>query len=45
LIFIGAKMLIDYYVHISIYMSLAVIVVCIASSIFYSKIKNKAKAA
>ena len=45
LVFIGAKMLIDYYVHISIYISLAVIIVCIASSILYSKIKNKAKPA
>jgi len=44
LIFIGAKMLIDYFVHISIYISLAVIVVCITSSIIYSKIKSKSEA-
>lgn len=44
LVFIGAKMLIDYFVHISIYISLAVIVVCITSSIIYSKIKSKSEA-
>jgi len=43
LIFIGAKMLIDYYVHISIYVSLVVIVGCIATSILYSKIKSNRK--
>jgi len=40
LIFIGIKMLIESYVHISIYMSLVVIVVCITASIIYSKIKS-----
>jgi tellurite resistance protein TerC len=43
LVFIGVKMLIEYYVHISIYISLAVIVVCIGASIVYSKIKSNAK--
>jgi len=45
LIFIGAKMIADYFIHISIYVSLAVIVMCIASSIFYSKIKSKSRTA
>ena len=37
LIFIGVKMLIEYFdIHISIYVSLAVIVLCLAGSIFYS---------
>jgi tellurite resistance protein TerC len=37
LIFIGVKMLIEFFeIHISIYISLAVIVVCITGSIFYS---------
>lgn len=40
LLFIGIKMLIESYVHISIYISLGVIVVCIAASIIYSKIKS-----
>ena len=40
LLFIGVKMLIESYVHISIYVSLGVIVVCIAASIVYSKIKS-----
>ncbi len=44
LVFIGIKMLIEYYVHISIYISLAVIVVCIATSIIYSKVKAKEEA-
>ncbi|TKK68044.1 TerC/Alx family metal homeostasis membrane protein [Ilyomonas limi] len=43
LVFIGVKMLIESYVHISIYISLAVIVVCIATSIVYSKIKRTQK--
>ena len=42
LVFIGAKMLIEWYVHISIYISLLVIVVCISGAILLSKIKNKA---
>jgi len=41
LVFIGVKMLIESYVHISIYMSLVVIVVCILVAIIASKIKNK----
>jgi tellurite resistance protein TerC len=40
LVFIGVKMLIESFVHISIYISLGVIVVCIAGSIIYSKIKS-----
>ncbi len=37
LIFIGVKMLIEFFnVHISIYVSLAVIVLCLGGSIFYS---------
>ncbi|MBS1736935.1 MAG: TerC/Alx family metal homeostasis membrane protein [Bacteroidetes bacterium] len=37
LIFIGIKMLIEYFnIHISIYISLAVIVLCLATSIIYS---------
>jgi tellurite resistance protein TerC len=37
LVFIGAKMLIEFFnIHISIYISLAVIVVCLAGSIIYS---------
>ena len=40
LVFIGVKMLIEEYVHISIYISLAVIVVCIGVSIVYSKMKS-----
>ncbi len=42
LVFIGVKMLIESFVHISIYISLGVIVVCIASSIIYSKMKGPA---
>ncbi len=45
LVFIGIKMLIEYYVHISIYISLAVIVVCIGLSILFSKMKHNATAA
>ena len=40
LVFIGAKMLVESYVHISIYVSLGVIVVCIAGAILFSKLKN-----
>lgn len=36
LLFIGVKMLIAYWVHIPVWVSLLVIVVCIAGSIFYS---------
>lgn len=37
LVFIGIKMLVEYFdIHISIYISLAVIVVCLAVSIIYS---------
>ncbi len=42
LVFIGAKMLVEWYVHISIYISLIVIVACISGAILLSKIKNKA---
>lgn len=44
LVFIGVKMLVEFFnIHISIYISLAVIVLCIASSIFYSMMKAAAK--
>jgi tellurite resistance protein TerC len=37
LIFIGVKMLIEYFdIHISIYISLAVIILCLGGSILYS---------
>lgn len=36
LLFIGVKMLITYWVHIPVWISLLVIVVCISGSIFYS---------
>jgi tellurite resistance protein TerC len=36
LVFIGLKMLIAYWVHIPVWISLLVIVICIAGSIFYS---------
>jgi tellurite resistance protein TerC len=36
LVFIGLKMLVAYWVHIPVWISLIVIVVCIAGSIFYS---------
>ncbi len=42
LVFIGAKMLLEWYVHISIYISLLVIVVCISGAILLSKIKSTA---
>jgi tellurite resistance protein TerC len=42
LVFIGVKMLIEFFdIHISIYISLAVIVVCIAGSILYSLYANR----
>ncbi len=44
LVFIGVKMLIESYVHISIYLSLGVIVVCIAGAVIFSKIKQPASA-
>ncbi len=44
LIFIGAKMLIEHWVHIPVWISLLVIVVCISSSIIYS-IYHKRKGA
>ncbi len=36
LLFIGVKMLVTYWVHIPVWVSLLVIVVCISGSIFYS---------
>ncbi len=36
LLFIGAKMLIDKWVHLPVWVSLAMIVICISGSIFYS---------
>jgi len=37
LIFIGVKMLIEYFdIHISIFISLAVILVCLGGSVLYS---------
>jgi tellurite resistance protein TerC len=36
LVFIGAKMLVAYWLHIPVWISLLVIVVCIAGSVFYS---------
>lgn len=44
LVFIGLKMLIEAYIHLSIYISLGVIVVCIFGSIVYSIIKNPSPA-
>lgn len=42
LVFIGVKMLIEFFdIHISIYISLAVIVACITGSIFYSLYANR----
>ncbi|GEO07714.1 TerC/Alx family metal homeostasis membrane protein [Segetibacter aerophilus] len=42
LVFIGVKMLIEYFdIHISIYISLAVIVVCLVSAILFSMYRNK----
>ncbi|MDQ2752607.1 MAG: TerC/Alx family metal homeostasis membrane protein [Bacteroidota bacterium] len=40
LVFIGVKMLIEGYVHISIYISLLVIVICISGAILFSKLKT-----
>jgi tellurite resistance protein TerC len=42
LVFIGVKMLVEYFdIHISIYISLAVIVVCLVSAILFSMYRNK----
>jgi tellurite resistance protein TerC len=42
LVFIGVKMLLEYFdIHISIYISLAVIVVCLVSAIIFSAYNNK----
>lgn len=42
LIFIGLKMLVEYFnVHISIYISLAVIILCIGGSIIYSRYHDR----
>ena len=43
LLFIGVKMLIESYVHISIYVSLGVIVVCITASVILSKMKSSSQ--
>ena len=45
LIFIGIKMLIEYFhIHIDILISLAVIVICLVTSILYSQHHNRRKA-
>lgn len=41
LLFIGAKMLVEKWVHIPVWVSLMVIVVCIGSSVLYSIFKNQ----
>lgn len=42
LIFIGAKMLLEYFdIHISIYLSLAVIVICLGTAILFSIYKKR----
>lgn len=42
LVFIGAKMLLEYFaIHISIYISLAVIVICLLSAVLFSIYKNR----
>ncbi|WP_297822056.1 TerC/Alx family metal homeostasis membrane protein [Segetibacter sp.] len=42
LVFIGVKMLMEYFdIHISIYISLAVIIVCLVSAIVFSMYKTK----
>ncbi len=44
LVFIGAKMLVEYFdIYISIYISLIVIVVCLGASMAYSVYRNKNK--
>jgi tellurite resistance protein TerC len=44
LLFIGAKMLIEKWIHIPVWASLMVIVVCIGGSIMYSVFNNEASA-
>lgn len=42
LVFIGAKMLLEFFaIHISIYVSLGVIVICLLAAILFSKYKNR----
>jgi tellurite resistance protein TerC len=42
LVFIGVKMLIEFFeIYISIYISLAVIVICLAGAIWYSIYRDK----
>lgn len=41
LLFIGAKMLVEHWIHIPVWISLMVIVVCIGSSVLYSIFKNQ----
>lgn len=44
LVFVGVKMLIEYFgIHISIYISLAVIIACLGGSILYSHLHHLAK--
>ena len=44
LVFIGLKMLVDYWIKVPIYISLLVIVICLLGSIFYSmRTKKKSK--
>jgi tellurite resistance protein TerC len=40
LVFIGLKMLLAYWIHLEVWVSLTVIVVCLAASIWYSVIKK-----
>ena len=41
LLFIGAKMLVEKWIHIPVWISLMVIVVCIGGSVLYSVFKNQ----
>ena len=42
LVFIGVKMLVEYFgIHLSVYLSLAVIVVCLGASIVFSLYKKR----
>lgn len=44
LVFVGVKMLIEYFgIHISIYISLAVIIACLGGSVLYSHLHHRAK--
>ncbi len=44
LVFVGVKMLIEYFgIHISIYISLAVIIACLGGSVLYSHLHHLAK--